>query len=94
MRAWSESVVEKSVTSFCPLTLYHSIVTPYIPCGFVIRASGFYTNFKRVQVLQFKVIRLLGNYCRGEYDTINCYRKLMILNVNQLHEYQLAIFVF
>jgi len=76
------------------LTLYHSIVMPYISYGCVIWAGGFYTNFKRVQVLQNKVIRLLGNYVHGENDTVNCYRKLMIFNVSQLHDYQLAIFVF
>ena len=41
-----------------------------------------------------KVIWLIGNYVHGENDTVNCYRKLMILNVSQLHDYQLANFVF
>ena len=39
---------------------------PYISYGCVIWADGFYTNFKRAQVLQNKVIRLLGNYVHGE----------------------------
>jgi len=60
----------------------------------VIWAGEFYTNFKRAQVLQNKIIRLLGNYVHGENDKVHCYRKLMILNVSQLHDYQLAIFVF
>ena len=33
------------------LTSYHSIVMAYISYGCVIWTSGFYTNFKRVQVL-------------------------------------------
>ena len=38
------------------LTLYHSIVKPYISYGCVIWTSGFYTNLKQVQVLQNKVV--------------------------------------
>ena len=60
----------------------------------MIWTSGFYTNIKRVQFLQNKAIRLLGNYLRSENDIVNCYRKLMILNVSQLLGYQLAISVF
>ena len=66
---------------------------PYISYGCIIWAGEFYTNFKRVKVLKNKVIGLLGNYIHGENDTVNCYRKLMILNVSQLHDYQVAIFV-
>ena len=60
----------------------------------MIWAGEFYTNFKRAQVLQNKIIRLLGNYVHGENDKVHCYRKVMILNVSQLHDYQLAIFGF
>ena len=66
----------------------------YISCGCLIWAGGFYTNFKRAQVLQNRVTRLLGNYIHGENDIVNYYRKLMIVNVNQLHDYQLTIVVF
>ena len=38
------------------LTLYHSIVMPYISYGCVIWTGGFYTNFKRVQVLHLKLL--------------------------------------
>ena len=52
---------------------------PYISYGCVIWTSGFCTNFKRVEVLQNKVIKLLGNYVLSENDTGNCYKKLTIL---------------
>ena len=65
------------------------------------RLVDFIKIFKRVQVLQNKVIKLLENYVHGENViqmlqnvTNNCYKKLMILNVSQLHDYQIAIFVF
>ena len=43
---------------------------PYVSYGCVIWAGGFYTNYKRVQVLQNKIIRHLGKYFHGENDIV------------------------
>ena len=76
------------------LLLYHSIVAPYISYGCVIWSSNFYANFKRVQILQNKTVRLLGNYIENVNDTASCFKKLRVLNIGQIRDYQAAIFAY
>ena len=86
--------LRSQLTRSALLTLNHSIVMPYISYGCVIWTSGFYINFRCVQVLHNKVITLLGDYVLGKNDTVNCYRKHMILNFSPLHVYHLQFLYF
>lgn len=76
------------------LMIYHSIVYPYISYGCLIWSSNFYSNFKRVQILQNKAVRIIGKYVKDVNDTSACFKSLNLLNVGQLRDYQAAVFVF
>ena len=53
--------------------------------------SSFLSNFERVQILQNKVVRVLGNYVRFENSTLRYFPKMKIPNVFKLRDCQLAI---
>ena len=74
------------------LLLYHTIVAAYISYGCVLWSSNFYANFKRVQILQNKTVRLLGNYVENVNDTASCFKKLRVLNIGRIRDYQAAVF--
>ena len=74
--------------------LYHSLIAPYINYGCMIWASNFTCNFKRVQIQQNKAVRLIGKYDTGVLSTESIFRKLRILNVGQIRDFQIGIFVF
>jgi hypothetical protein len=76
------------------LLLYHTIVAPYISYCCVLWSSNFYANFKRVQILQNKTVRLLGNYVENVNDTSSCFKKLRVLNIGQIRAYQAAVFAY
>lgn len=76
------------------LLLYHSIVSPYLSYGCMLWTSSFISSFRKVQILQNKIVRILGNYIQFENSTLNCFTSLKILNIYQLRDYQLAIFIY
>ena len=76
------------------LLLYFSLIAPYINYGCLIWASNFSCNFRRVQVLQNKAIRLIGRYDRGIDSTESLFRKFKILKVGEIRDYQIGVFVF
>ena len=55
-------------------------------------ASNFYSNYKRIQILQNKVVRITGKYVKVFNDVVTCYRNLRMMNVEQVKDYQAAIF--
>jgi hypothetical protein len=57
-------------------------------------ASNFYSNYKRIQILQNKVVRITGKYVKVFNDIVTCYRNLRVMNVGHLRDYQSAIFVY
>ena len=73
--------------------LYNSLIHPYIVYGCSVWASNFVVNFKRIQIVQNKALRLLGDFENCE-STMDCYHHFNILNVGQLREYQTGIFVY
>ena len=75
------------------LLLCHNIVAPYISYGCVLWSSSLYANFKRVQILQNKAVRLLGNYVENVNDTASCFKELRVLNIGDIRDYQAAVFV-
>ena len=50
-------------------------------------------NYKRTQIIQNKALRLIGEFQNCQ-NTTGCFRKNDILNIGELRDYQLAIFVF
>ena len=60
----------------------------------MIWASNFTCNFKRVQIQQNKAVRLIGKYDTGVLSTESIFRKLRILKVGQIRDFQIGIFVF
>ena len=44
-----------------------------------------------MQILQNKTVRLLGNYVENVNDTASCFKKLRVLNIGQIRDYQAAI---
>jgi hypothetical protein len=65
--------------------LYNSLIHPYIVYGCSVWASNFVVNFKRIQIVQNKALRLLGDFENCE-STMDCYHHFNILNVGQLRE--------
>ena len=47
-----------------------------------------------MQILQNKTERLLGNYVENVNDTASCFKKLQVLNIGQIRDYQAAVFVY
>ena len=88
----------RSLKHFLPkrilLMIYESIVYPYISYGCLIWSSYFYSNFKRVQILQNNAVRIVGNYVKDVDDTIACFKSLHLFNAGQLRDHQAAVFVF
>lgn len=76
------------------LLLYHALIHPYASYGCMLWASNFYVNFKRVQTLQNRAMRLIGGYVEGVNNTSACFNKLQVLNVGQLRDYQIGIFAY
>ena len=76
------------------LTIYYSLVYPYISYGCLLWSSNFLCNYRRVQVLQNKAVRTIGRYVQDVHDTCACFRSLKLLNVGQIRDYQAAVFVF
>ena len=76
------------------LLLYHALIHPCISYGCMLWASNFYLNFKRVQILQNKAMRFIGGYVEGEHNTTASFKKIRVLNVGQLREYQVGIFAY
>ena len=76
------------------MILYHSLINPYLSYGCLLWTSSFVSSFKRVQILQNKVVRVLGDYVRFENSTLSCFTKMKILNVYKLRDYQVAVFVY
>ena len=60
----------------------------------MIWASDFCTNHKRVQVQQNKGVRIIRNYDRGTDSTLSIFKKLNLLNVGQIRDMEIGIFVF
>ena len=85
---------KKILPSHILVLLYHSLIAPYINYGCMIWASNFTCNFKRVQIQQNKAVRLIGKYDTGVLSTESIFRKLGILNVGQIRDFQIGIFVF
>ena len=60
------------------VVLYHSLTNPYLSCVCFLWTSYFVSSFKRVQILQNKVVRVLGDYVRFQNSTVSCFTKLFI----------------
>ena len=44
-----------------------------------------------MQILQNKTVGLLGNYVENVNDTSSCFKKLRVLNIGQIRDYQAAV---
>jgi hypothetical protein len=75
-------------------SLYHSLINPYLSYGCLLWTSSFVSSFKRVQILQNKVVHALGEYERLENSTLSCFTKMKILNVYKLRDCQVTVFVY
>ena len=51
------------------------------------------TNYKRVQVLQNKAIRIIGKYVEKVHRTNACYKSLNLLNVGKIKDFQASIYI-
>ena len=69
------------------LTLYYSLIYLYIAYGCFILSSNFFTNYKRVQVVQNKAIRIIGKYVKEAQETSACYKSLNMLYVGQIRDF-------
>ena len=76
------------------LLLYHAIISPYISYGCMLWASNFFGNFRHLQVLQNKAVRLIGGYVKETNNTVACFRKLKVMDVGQVRDYQAAVFTY
>ena len=76
------------------LLLYHALIHPYTSYGCILWASDFCLNFKHVQILQNKAMHLVGEYVEAKHNTTASFKKLQVLNVGQLREYQVGIFAY
>ena len=72
---------------------YGTIIQPYIVYGCALWASNFYANYRRIQTIQNKAVRLLGE-CDNLSGTFICYSNFEILNVGQLRDHQLLTLVY
>jgi hypothetical protein len=54
----------------------------------------FFGNFRCVQVLQNKPVRFIGGYVKETNITIACFRKLKVMDVEQVRNYQAAVFTY
>ena len=60
------------------MILYHSLISPYLSYSCFLWTNSFVPSFKRFQILQNKVVRVLGDYVRSENITLNCFTKMKI----------------
>ena len=68
--------------------IYFSLVHPYIDYGFVHWASNFFSNYKRIQILQNKNIRLIADIKEQvESKTIASFSWCNVLNDGQIRDY-------
>ena len=83
--------------NFFPLhvlkAIYYSIVHPYLVYGCSLYASNFSSHVKRVQIMQNKTIRSLGEYLACD-STRDSFRDLDILNIDFIKSQQILIFVY
>ena len=55
-------------------------------------SGTFYSNFKRVQPIQDKLIRFICGYLENANATESYYNKFKVFNTGQLRDYQAGIF--
>ena len=60
------------------MILYYSLISPYLSYSCFLLTNSFVPSFKRFQILQNKVVRVLGDYVRSENITLNCFTKMKI----------------
>ena len=75
-------------------TLYYAMVCPYLHYCYIVWASTYKTNLKRIVSLQKWVIRILN---RAKYDAPSkpIFKELKILNFGQIHFFAIRfIYVF
>ena len=72
--------------------IYGAIIQPYIAYGCALWASNFYANYRRIQTIQNKAVRLLGECSNFNYTHI-CYSHFKILDIGQLRDHQLLTLV-
>ena len=63
------------------IILCHSLIIPFLSYVCLLGTSSFVSNFKIVQILQNKVVRVLGDYVRFENSASSCLTKIKILSV-------------
>ena len=73
--------------------IYHSVV-PYIAYDCQIWSCNFYSDFKRLQVLQNNALRIISKYLKDLHNTSACFKSLKLFKLGQLWDYQAAVFVF
>ena len=73
--------------------IYGTIIQPYNLCGCGLWVSNLYANYRRIQTIQNKAVRLLGE-CANFNDTFICYSHFKILNVGQLRDLLLLTLVY
>jgi hypothetical protein len=85
--------ISKTVTSETLLTLYRTLVHPYMDYCNVVWAAGHATNLNNLFRKQKKAIRLIS-YAKWNAHTALIFRKLRIMSVYNINEFQTACFVY
>ena len=75
------------------LTLYYSIVYPYIQYCNIVWASTYPNNLHRINILQKRATRIL-NKCKFDAHTEPLFKNCSILKVNDIFLFQLRKFMY
>lgn len=81
------------VTRNCLLTLYYSLIYPYLSYCSIVWASTFHTSLHRILVFQKRFVRIAT---RSEPRTSSgpLFQKLKILSVYNLNIFQICVFIY
>ena len=75
------------------LQLYHSLVYPYLYYGNIVWGAAYKSNLKRLNVLQKRIIRIITK-SRFDAHTSPLFQKYHLLTLDNIHLYQIGLFMF
>ena len=83
----------KSFESETLLNLYNALICPHISCGIQVWGTAASIHLHRLYVLQKKTVRIIcGVHPRTHTEPL--YESLIILNIDQIRDYSIALFLY
>ena len=87
------SKIRHYISNNLPITLYYTLIYPYLYYANIVWANNYTTRLENILRIQKKAIRII-TYSPYNSPSLPLFKKLKILNINQINDLHISLFMF